>query len=198
MDEIFSFLEAMGPLSPRVKEHLPNILTRTQLSKKDFLFKAGQINQHFHFIVSGVIRCFKLRPKARQYDEREISKWFFIDGTVIASRQSYDGNYPSPEYYQALEKSVVYSGRFQDLDNMIRQFPEFLWHAFSIASWHAKLWYNVCDLQPALPAMERYEILLNHYPVLIQRIPLKYLASFIGMHETTLSKVRGRQIHGPG
>lgn len=188
MDELLAYLDAIAPLSPFLRDHVTRIMREQSLRRKAYLFRAGKINREVHFVVRGMIRCYKV-----QADDKEINKWFFTEGNFLAYRQSYDRGLPCFEDYQALEPSIVLTSTFEDLDRIYRQYPEFLLHGLVITGRFASLWYNVSDIRSGLSAEERYQTFINHYPNLFSRVPIRYLASFLDLHETTLYKIRGNR-----
>lgn len=185
MEELLAYLDAIAPLSPALRNHITGLMKVQKLRRKAYLIKAGKINRGVHFVVKGLIRCYKLNGTGK-----EINKWFFAEDDFIAYRQSYDKGIPSAETYQALKPSVVLTTTFAELDAIYARYPEFLRHALFITGRFASLWYNVNDIKSGLSAHERYRAFMHHYPELFQRIPNKYLASFLNMHEATISKIR--------
>lgn len=185
MDELLAYLDAIRPLSAPLRDFITNLMREQKIRRKDYLFKAGRINTEVHFVIKGLIRCYKL-----QAEEKEVNKWFFIEGDFLAYQQSYYKNVPSRESYQALEPSVVLTATFADLEYTYSKYPEFFAHGLAITSRFASLWYNVNDIRSGLTAEERYKTFIEHYPVLFERVPTRYLASFLDRHETTIYRLR--------
>ncbi|MBN8856235.1 MAG: hypothetical protein BGO55_08725 [Sphingobacteriales bacterium 50-39] len=192
MEELMSYIQQIAPLPPVLLNMITGMMREQYIPRKAFLFKEGKINDHVHFIIKGLVWCFKRWPALPGGEEREVAKWFFMDRDIIASRQSYDLQAPSRENFQALEPTFVLSTTFRELDQFTRENPAFLLHSLAISSRYSGLFYNVLDLKPALRPFERYQILLDAYPALIQRVPAKYLATAIGMHPTTISRIRAK------
>jgi len=183
---LVKFLDSIYPLSESLQEHLLHILKEKKLSKKEYLLKAGRICEHIYFIQSGLVRCFYLNETA------EVSSWFMKEGDVIISVESFFQQKPSNEYLQALEDSTVHYITYTELQNTYRQFPEFNF----IGRILTEKYYTLSEQRLYSIRMkngaERYQFLMDNFPELILRVPSKYLASYLGITEVWLSKIRGK------
>lgn len=153
-------------------------------AKGAILLKKGHVAHDAHFIISGLARCFF------DYQGKEITNYFAFENEGITSSLSFMTQKPSDEIIQVLEDSVVATLSFNDLEalykanheicNMGRKFME----GISI-----ELEERIRIFQIAA-AQDRYDYILSHKPQIIQRVPLKHLASFLGITAETLSRIR--------
>ncbi|MEJ7665532.1 MAG: hypothetical protein WKG07_41405 [Hymenobacter sp.] len=113
---------------------------------------------------------------------REISSWFFMsEGDFVISIVSFFTQQPSTEYLELLEPSVVYSIDYQQLDVLYRTFPEFNYVGRVLTErYYVQSERRAYQLR-TLPARERYAQLVRDFPKLVQRVPLKHLASHLGI-----------------
>ena len=186
MEKLLAYLNAIYPLSDELKSHLLQILKIAEISKKDYLLKAGHFCSRICFIEKGLFRCYYVK------DDHEVCSWFMKEGDVIISVQSFYEQKTSYESIQALEDCTVIYIDYRELQHLYRQFPEFNF----IGRILTEKYY--CQSEQRLfsirmqRSQERYDYLLEHHPELVLRVPAKYLASYLGITEVTMSKVKGR------
>lgn len=178
------YLNSLIKLSPGLIEFIDNKIKTKIYPKKSLIQKAGQVSENIYFIESGLIRCFYKKGN------REISNWFMKEGDVMISVRSFYKRIPSEEYIEVLENSELHYLNFIDLQHIYYNFPEFnligriLTERYYILSEERNfnLRFNT--------AQERFEILKKNNPEIINRVPAKYIASYLGITEETLSRIR--------
>lgn len=186
MEQLLQFLESIYPLSDGLKLHLGSIIKAKELQRKDFLLKAGHICKHVCFIKRGLLRCFYIR------DEAEVCSWFMKEGDVIYSVESFLLQKTSYESIQALEDTLVYYIDYTELQHIYRTYAEFNFIGRVLTEKYYALSEQRLYSLRMQRGLERYEYMVNNFPELTKRIPLKHLASYLGMTEVWLSKVRGK------
>jgi len=189
MDKLLEILSAMTPVSAGLQEYLKLIMVPHEFSRGEFLERAGNIHERVYFIVKGVIRCYTRRNRPDGDKWQEINKWFKTEGDMITSVESFALKIPSEEYIQALKPSVVMSTTFEELEKLYEGFPEFYRHSHTIAAKEKQFFAHIADML-RLPAKERYQLFLHRYPELLKDIPQMYLATFMGLEKTTVSRIR--------
>ena len=167
--------------------HLSQILKTKELRKRDYLLKAGHICRIICFIKIGLMRCFYIKG------DNEVCSWFMKEGDVIVSIESFFEQKESYESIQALEDCTLYYIEYTELQNIYRQFPEFNFIGRVLTEKYYKLWAQQLYGLRMQPAADRYKWLLQNHPELILRIPAKYLASWLGITEVMLSKIKGKK-----
>ena len=190
MEEFLTMLENIRPMSADLREHLLGILVERQVRKNDFLVRAGQINSHVYFIKSGLIRCYYRKEDAKTGSNREISIHFFMENDIIASTWSFIHQKPGSEWMVALEDCTVTVLGFADLEKAYALFPELNLHGRLLTQKYSTLWYTLLRGIRTQTARERYRFLLEYFPLLHQRIPDKYLASYLGINAVTFSRIK--------
>jgi CRP-like cAMP-binding protein len=92
------------------------------------------------------------------------------ENDVIFSVESFLNQTPSYENIQTLEDSVLYYIEYTELQYLYNQCPEFNFIGRVVT--------------------EKYNFIMNHFPQIILRVPSKYIASYLGITEETLSRIR--------
>jgi CRP-like cAMP-binding protein len=188
MKELLLYLNSIHPLSPALEDHLSAILRERKLFKREYLLKAGHLCRSICFISKGLLRCFYLK------DEQEVCSWFMKEGDVIVSVESFFFQKESYESIQAIEDCEVYCIEYSQLEHIYRTFPEFNF----ISRVMLQKYYTLSEQRLYSLRMqrsqERYEHLMQHHAELILRVPAKYIASYLGISEETLSRIRSKKL----
>ncbi|MBO9634151.1 MAG: Crp/Fnr family transcriptional regulator [Chitinophagaceae bacterium] len=175
------------PLSAEAMALLTARLLPVELPKGHHLFREGRKGTHVYFIERGIARAYS-RP-----DNKEMTYWFGTEGDVAMSYYSYVANRPGYESVELLEDSLLYSISHEELQVLYSTHIE-------IANWGRKFAeYELIRTeknfmtQQSLPAAVRYQLLLEQNPQLLRRVQLGYIASYLGVTQVTLSRIRAGQ-----
>jgi hypothetical protein len=114
------------------------------------------------------------------------------EGDLIVSIESFFLQQPSYECIQALEDGELFYVDYSELQHIYQAFPEFNFIGRVLTEKYYILWARQIYGLRMQNARERYDWLLQHHPELILRVPSKYLASWLGINEVTLSRLKGR------
>ncbi|TPN88941.1 Crp/Fnr family transcriptional regulator [Aquimarina algicola] len=162
------------------------IKTKTYL-KNDFFIEPGQVCHITGYIEKGLMRVFNINTQGI-----ETTNWLLTDQEYITEIVSFLKQEPTQEYIQCLEETTITYFSYQDLQDIYKVVPEM--HIYQKLI-HEELLINIKKYILSnihLSSEERYEQLLKLRPRLIQKAPLKYIASFLGITDSTLSRVRRR------
>ncbi len=180
-------IQSVYPLSADAMHLFVSHLEQVNLPKGHQLFKEGRTGSQLYIIEKGIARAFSMR------DNKEFTFWFGIEGDVAMSYYSYIANKPGYETIELLEDAVLYSISLNKLQELFTTNIE-------IANWGRKLaefelvrTEQTFMMQQSLPAAVRYQLLLEKNPQLIRRVQLGYIASYLGVTQVTLSRIRAGQ-----
>jgi len=150
----------------------------------------GHIEKHMYFIEQGLVRAYS------DGGEKQITFWFGLPGDYIISAQSFVHGKPGYESMEALEDSVLYEINTAELFALLKDNAE-------LANWSRKLAENeLLKLEKMFinrqfkTATQIYVELLEQIPSLPNRVPLKYIASFLGISQVSLSRIRASLAKG--
>ncbi|SDL30455.1 cAMP-binding domain of CRP or a regulatory subunit of cAMP-dependent protein kinases [Catalinimonas alkaloidigena] len=153
------------------------------LKKGRFLIRGGQISQEFLFIETGCLRVFW------QQADREVTGWFAFEDEFFCELSSFLPQRPSVYGVQALEDTALLVLSRAEMEQLFREVPVF--ETFVRKFWEQIITHlveSIISFQTET-AEKRYEKALQH-PKLIQRVPLKYLSSYLGITPSSLSRLR--------
>ncbi|MGV3768002.1 MAG: Crp/Fnr family transcriptional regulator [Chitinophagaceae bacterium] len=189
---VADFIAALYPVSDQYKKHLSDKIFLRTLKKGEMLVKKGEVCSFICFIRSGLIRGFI------QYSKGDITTWISCENELVTSITGFFKNEPAKENIQAIESCVIECIHAEDLMLLYEQFPE----QHIITRLVLENYYQDAEARAfiaRLPtAMEKYEALFlsDSYRNILQRAPLKYVASFLGIRLETLSRLRQQKSQG--
>ena len=160
------------------------IAEKINLSKNEILIQQLQINKYIYFLEEGICRIYY--PK----ELKEIVLDFCFPGDFILPLNSYIHKLPTYEIVDTLEDCILYRIPIESLQQLYKT-------SLPIANWGRKLAeLETIKIEARLmqslfkSAAERYTDLLGKAPQLLQRIKLGYIASYLGVTQVTLSRIR--------
>ena len=157
---------------------------RVEFSKNDYLVKEGAAANFYYFIESGFARSYVI-----DLDGNDITTKFFCATDIVIDWHSYFLKTKCRENIQAIAPCVVWKITF---DNFMQLFHI---EAFRDVG-RTRLVNNYFELKNysvsiiADPAKERYLNLLKTKPDIVQNVPLKQIATYLGITDTSLSRIR--------
>lgn len=186
MEQLFNHLNSIYPLTDKLAAYLATNLKTRNLKKKEFLLKQGHVSRDICFIDQGLLRCFYL------IEDKEVCAWFMKEGDVVISVESFFYQTKSYQSIQALNDSLLYYITYDELQYCFRNFPEFnIIGRVLTERYYALSEQRLYSLRMQR-APDRYNYLMKYHSELIQRVPSKYLASYLGIAEVTLSNIKGQ------
>lgn len=170
------------PLIERIKE-LTHIET---YPKKSYLLRDGQICDKACMVVKGLARAYYING------DRDITSRFMDEGFIITSWISYYQQLPGDEFIEALEDTTLASIRYSDIQQLYKEYP--LFNIVGRKQTEYSLYTS--ELRTRMlrkhTAEEKYAFFLSQHPDLMNRVSLKHIATYLGMNEETLSRIRGK------
>lgn len=161
-------------------------LEQVVLSKNEFLVKEGKTCRHLYFLQHGALRGYY------NLDGKEITHWFAFENDFVTSFHSFITGQPAVENIQLLEGSILWAISKDKLTSLLNKYHE-IERLLRIAyeKYYLRLEERFVNAQ-FKTAAERYNELLQQTPHLLDRVPLGYIASYLGISQETLSRVRSR------
>jgi CRP-like cAMP-binding protein len=172
-------------INPQELQTISDAHEKVKFSKGDFLLKKGQVANAYFCIEKGLVRSY-----VYDYDGNDITTGFTGQNELAIDVVSLFNRLPTVEYFQALtdvECYVIYMDKFQVLYHSIVGFNEWGrgWMSESLFQLKQRTISMITD-----SASERYLRLQKQHPQILQQAPLKYIASYLGITDTSLSRIR--------
>lgn len=183
--EIMEFYRDILQISDRgLIEAMASNTSKIRLKKGEMLVCAGEEEKYVFFLITGILRGFFLNA-----DGSEITDCFaFKLGQTVASCFAMNG--PSPIYIESLAKSELMMIPQQCVLDLLESYTELMSLYNQILQEALRLHWEIKTASLQRTATERYLWFIQKYPKLIDQIPNKYIASFLGMTTVTLSRIR--------
>lgn len=184
-------LNYLHPISAEIAAFFQERIFTLHCKKGIMLLNEGAVCEHVYFIKKGAIRGF---IKSAGID---ITTWISVENELVTSIAGLNIQRASLENMQTIEPCELLVMTFKDLEELYLTFPEFN----IVGRKLLQLYYYDAESRAfisRLPVTEfRYKHFLEKYPHLINRIPLKYIASFLNMRFETLSRTRKNYMKKP-
>lgn len=186
MQQIRAYFERIVPLTDKEWDIFLAKLIRREFPKKTLLLRTGQVEDNLSFIEKGIVRLFM--PK----EDKDLTFGFAFDNSFVSAYDSFLTQNPTTYELETLTEVVLWSLTYQDLQAVYEETE--VGNAigrFASEDLFLKKSRRELSLLNST-AEQRYLSLFAEYPHFIKYIPLKYLASYIGITPQALSRIRKR------
>ena len=186
MKQLFEHLQFFYQLTTEAQQALEASFENIVLPKNEFLVTEGKTCRRMYFLQQGCLRGFY------NLDGKEITHWFGFENDFVTSFHSFITQEPAVENIQLMEGCVLWAiskeslttlfNKHHDIERLVR---------IAYEKYYIRLEERYVNAQ-FKTATERYENLLLERPHIIERAPLGYIASYLGISQETLSRIRAR------
>lgn len=181
---LIKHLSSLISMSPRLEQEIRSRTQTLVFTKGDSLLGAGERCNNLYFIHKGLLRGYYFR------EGKEVTNWFAQEGEFATCFYAFIANKPSFENIQALENVELLALSNSALQELYQRFPETERIGRLVTeTYYIRLEERLLGLQ-FKTARERYENLVAAKPLLLQRASLGQIASYLGITQETLSRIR--------
>ncbi|RNL54722.1 Crp/Fnr family transcriptional regulator [Pedobacter jejuensis] len=182
---LFGLFNSIYPLSEELKNAIAANSEVINVAKKTKLLSVGERSNIIYFIVNGAARIYYLNQEGK-----ETNTWFLFENELLISVYSFYTGNPSFEYIETIEDCKLIAVKREKLDELYLKFMEFNYSGRKLTEfYHMRNEIQANDLR-MYSAKERYEHLIKRSPQLLQRVSLGHIASYLGISQETLSRIR--------
>ena len=186
MENIFNILNQFAVISEEAKSDLSKIVTLKAFTKGSFVLQQGNICRNLYFVKSGFVRGF------HNQKGKEITSWFSCENEPVTSMYSFVSQKASLETIETLEDSILYDISHENLQMLFNKHAAFnLIGRLLVEKYYIELEERTISLQ-FQSAKERYQNILDNQPLLLQKASLGMIASYLGISQETLSRIRNK------
>ncbi len=165
-------------------QYLVPVIKVRKFGKKEMVTKAGEVENYFNFITKGLVR--KYYRKGNQDINTQIS----FEGHLILSQESFHSRRPSEYYVETIEPSTFVSITHDDLEKVYAQSHR-MEHLARLLITYAMVIKDNWQMQLVkMTPRERFLNFVTKNPQLMQRVPQKYLASYLNIKPETFSRFK--------
>jgi CRP-like cAMP-binding protein len=179
------FLQKFSDLSiAEFDELLRPVIIERRFAKKELLTRAGEVENYFNFILKGLVRKYYLKG------HEEINTQISMERHIIHSQESFHSRQPSEYFVEAIEPSVIASISFEDLESVFARSTK-MEHLGRMVITHTMVLKDRWQIQLVkMTSRERFLNFITKNAPLLQRVPQKYLASYLNIKPETFSRFK--------
>jgi len=182
---LIRFIQSHLPSSPEEALEIASYFEEKRIAKNDFLLREGVISNEYLFLEEGMMRAYAI-----DLNGDEVTTGFYLKNNIVFEVASFFNHTPSKENIQALTDCHGYIITFQQLNQLFHSVPGFreFGRAILVKGFVALKERTLSLITET--AEERYHHLINAKSDLFQHAPLKHIASYLGITDTSLSRIR--------
>ena len=187
MTALFQYFKKFNPLSTEAEKSIAAISSLVTIKKSKDLQPIGHTCKTIYFVNKGVARIYYFK------DGIDITESFFFENSIIARVESLFTGKPSRKAIQVLEDAEIIAINASQLFKLYDSFPEIerlFRKIFEVAYVDT---VNRIEGMQFHSAEERYKALLSEAPNVLMRVSLKYVASYLGITQVSLSRIRAHR-----
>ena len=184
--DIYDIIDNIYKLPLASKEALLNETPEVTYPKGFHLFLANRKSSKFYLMKKGMLHAYTYKS------DKKATFWFGKEGDAIFPLQTLYNNQAGYENIELLEDSVLYELSVDKLHDLYLA-------DIHIANWGRKFAESECIKSEQLfisrqfkTSLERYQDLIADYPDILQRVPLGIIASYLGISQVSLSRIRAK------
>lgn len=180
-------IAAISSLSEETMNHYLAAWKYWSVPKDHFLLREQSVSDYIYFIQKGVARIYYYK------NGKEITEWIALDEQFFLSITSFFNRTPSHLIIQTIEPSEVYGIHHNDFMTLADKYHDIERLLRKMVTRSLILSQVRMDSIQFETAQQRYEGLVKNLPNILQRVPLSYIASFLGVTLETLSRIRSQR-----
>lgn len=184
-DRLAAFIQSIFPMPRDQAEIIVSHFKEREFEKNDLLLKKGKTCNEYHYLDNGFMRAYTY-----DLEGNDVTTAFYSSNQVVCEIFSFFKRLPSKENIQALTDCTTCYLTFEELQHVFHSMITFREFGRTIlVNAYANLKLRMLStLQET--AEERYRNLMVSNPDIFNNAPLKYIASYLGITDTSLSRIR--------
>jgi len=182
---LVKFIQQIIPITTKEAVDISNFFQYTELKKGDFLVEENKVSDSYLFLVKGLLRTYLY-----DIDGNEITTDFYTKNDVVFEVTSFFQRIPSQVNIQAITNCEGYTLSYEQLNSLFHNRPAFrdFGRAILVKEFIASKKRTISMINQT--AEQRYKALLQLQSEIVINAPLKYIASYLGITDSTLSRIR--------
>ncbi len=185
--ELEQYIKSHGKIGQKELQQITSCFKFKKTARNEMLCNIGQVCKYFYFIKKGCLRMYEIDTKGN-----EVTAYFALEDNIMSAITSFVLEKPSRDCLVSLEPSellVIYRDDFFKLIDTVPQFANVYHRFMEFAFIHSQMRiYSFLGME----GIDKLRWVMEHEPKLLTRISSKAVASYLGMTNSTLSKLRAK------
>lgn len=183
--QLFAYIQAVLPMERHICEQIVQSFSFKEVSKNEFYLTEGHVSNEYCFLLEGFMRSY-----THDVDGNEVTTGFFASQQVVIDIASFFKRIPAQENIQTLSPCKVLYVNFEQIQFLFHSIPQFREFGRTVlVNFNVQLRQRMLSMIQQT-AEQRYASLLKNNGTIFQNAPLKYIASYLGLTDTSLSRIR--------
>lgn len=188
---LFNHFNSYVNFSEEDFDEFVKLLVPIELKKNELFYTAGEVPKYSPFIIKGCTRQFTINEKGEEQIILLVE-----EGTWAGQIGSMRSKIPTDVYLKATEDCDILGITIENVDLGFDKFPAFQkYFSKKYPADHARLLSDASRIKNDTPE-NLYKWLLEERPSLLQRVPQRYIANYLGIRTETLSRIRKKIVKG--
>ncbi|WP_126970733.1 Crp/Fnr family transcriptional regulator [Gynurincola endophyticus] len=183
-DYIYNYLQRYMDVTREEVQFLIGFLELRSFNRKEKILNVGEVDQHLNMVIQGIVR------KYIEVDGLDCTLQIAQEGHFIQSDRSFHEQSASEIVIEAVEKTTIISISHQQLQRLLASSDRWERLGTNILMLLLKHRESRIYKKRALSSREYFMHFLKHHPDIIQRVPQKYIASYLGVKPETFSRLK--------
>jgi CRP-like cAMP-binding protein len=184
-DTLVQFIKDTFPISDYASKLIADNFEHTTLLKNTLTLKEGKVNSDYIFLENGYMRSFVIDTYGS-----EVTTNIYKPKQMVFEVSSYFQRRPSAENIETITECNTWIGKYESFQELFHSLPEFreFGRAILVKGFVSFKERTISMINEK--AEKRYEKLIQESPEVFQHVPLKFIASYLGITDTSLSRLR--------
>lgn len=187
MQNLIGTFKKIGNISEDNETALMSGIRKVEYAPRTILQEQGKISNKIFFVEKGIARTFYYK------DGKDITYWIAMENDFVGSMSSYFMREASNKIVETIEDCQLWEFEFQKLENLFSTNKDLEKIGRLFASYGISLMEKRFDNLHFHTAKERYDLLITQQPDILLRMPLGMVATYLGITQETLSRIRSQK-----
>lgn len=185
---LINFIKQIIPINEIEAEEIATTFHFTKIEKNSLFLKQNEVSDDYFYLQKGLMRVFLY-----DLEGNEVTTDIFTENNIVFEITSFFNRVKSETNIQAITDCTGYRISYEELNKLFHQKPAFrdFGRAILVKEFIASKKRNYAMISQT--AEQRYQYLLTTRPEILKYVPLKYIASYIGVTDSTLSRIRNKR-----
>jgi len=184
MQNLLQYIGTRCYIGSELRSRLSQDFVKVERKAGDILVEQDRCAKKLYFVDKGLVHSYYY------HDGKQVTSWFYTEEMFATSWHSFYMQHKGFEELSCIEDCTLYEISYDKYQQLIADFPSFGNFARLLAEEALTFLDYLSKSWSFLSAKEKYELLQTYFPKIEQRVKLGHIATFLGISQETLSRIR--------